>query len=157
MVERRGDSQRQLSREEILRVLPQQARIMYLGSAEITEPGVSAHGTLVDRNTSGLEHLRDHIPGAEIFPATSLLEAVCDLMALVVALEQPNKVGIFISGAIATRRFISPKDTVGLEVVIREIKGSKGKASGIIRGSDGRVIGRARVRFGLVDREQLTS
>lgn len=150
------EKNRQLSRSDILGILPQGPRFMFLENAEILEPGKSARGKLVRRDTPGFEYLEDHLPNAPVFPGVLFLELCADLLAVAAVSGNPateGKIGILRGGEVKRlKRFIKPEDDITVEVEVQRIlMGRGGKGVGKIIDQNGELIGETVVTFGLID------
>lgn len=141
-----------LQQADIEQILPHRRPFMFLGSAEIVEPGVKATGVLADLSHPDFAFLKGHFPVFPIVPGAIIMETLSELSGIAAG-EDENKIGVLRRDTMVYRQMIRPGDKVDLEAEIVSYKMSVGKSK--VRAlKDGKVVAEGEIVFAVIDKPQ---
>jgi 3-hydroxyacyl-[acyl-carrier-protein] dehydratase len=132
-------------------VLPHREPFLFITEVLDVVPGVSASATW--ELTGDEEFFRGHFPGRPTLPGVLMVEALAQVGALAVLADERYAGKLPLFGGIDKARFrrqVVPGDTLTLEVVMDQLRGTAGKGTGTAKVGD-QVACQASLFFVIVD------
>ena len=140
-----------MSRDEILRLLPQRPPFLLVDEVEELEPGARcvAARTLTDDDF----WFAGHFPGNPVMPGVLIVEALAQTATIAAASggDIAGKIGLFAGiDKVRFKRVVKPGDTMRLEAEIVAVHGPVGRAK-VKATVEGQLACRGELMFAIVD------